>query len=120
MSVSGQEPFIVYAISNEMITDESKAGLEKADAKAGNPPIYVPTAEEQVGDFSDGFAGILKDPLNDYYPFPNGIIPQDRLADTHAWRIRTLLEIPCLEFPEGVTPLTQLHYVTEPAAGGLN
>jgi TRAP-type C4-dicarboxylate transport system substrate-binding protein len=48
MSVSGQEPFIVYAIANEMITDESKAGLEKADAKAGNPPIYVPTAEESA------------------------------------------------------------------------
>ncbi len=48
MSVSGREPFAVYAIANEMITNESKAGLEKADAKAGNSPIYVPTAEEDA------------------------------------------------------------------------
>ncbi len=48
MSVSGREPFVVYAIANEMITNESKVGLEKADQKQGNPPIYVPTDEEMA------------------------------------------------------------------------
>lgn len=48
MSVSGQEPFIMYAIANEMITDESKASLEKADEKMGNPPIVILTEEQEA------------------------------------------------------------------------
>jgi TRAP-type C4-dicarboxylate transport system substrate-binding protein len=48
MSVSGQIPSATYAVSNELITNESKTSMEKADAKLGNPPVYVPTEAERV------------------------------------------------------------------------
>jgi TRAP-type C4-dicarboxylate transport system substrate-binding protein len=46
MSVSGQVPSSIYAIANEMITNESKEQLIKIDQKQGNPGIYDPTPEE--------------------------------------------------------------------------
>jgi len=51
---------------------------------------YVPTAAERNGEFV-AFAGQLIDPFaSPPAPFPGGIIPAGRLADTFAWRIRRL------------------------------
>ncbi|MGH9842869.1 MAG: pre-peptidase C-terminal domain-containing protein, partial [Blastocatellia bacterium] len=46
---------------------------------------YVPTPNERNGDFIS-FAGLLLDPVSNM-PFPNGLIPANRLGDPHAWRI---------------------------------
>jgi TRAP-type C4-dicarboxylate transport system substrate-binding protein len=46
MSVSGQIPSVIYAVANELITDESREDLVNIDEKLGNQPIYVPTEDE--------------------------------------------------------------------------
>jgi TRAP-type C4-dicarboxylate transport system substrate-binding protein len=47
MSVSGQEASAQYSAVNEAMAAEDKAAIEGSDKGAGNPPIYVPTADEQ-------------------------------------------------------------------------
>ena len=50
-------------------------------------PAYVPTVAERGGDFS-GYAGLtLLDPLNSNQPFPNNMIPANRLDSIFVWRI---------------------------------
>ncbi len=46
MSVSGPEASAIYSAANEALAAEDKAAIEGSDKGAGNPPIYVPTAEE--------------------------------------------------------------------------
>ena len=46
MSVSGPDASAVYSAVNEALAAEDKAAIEGSDKGAGNPPIYVPTAEE--------------------------------------------------------------------------
>lgn len=46
MTATGQIPSVIYSIANEGATNESKTALEAADVRLGNPPVYVPTAEE--------------------------------------------------------------------------
>jgi len=48
MSVSGQIPSVIYAVANELITNESREDLENLDEKLGNQPIYVPTQDEMA------------------------------------------------------------------------
>jgi alpha-tubulin suppressor-like RCC1 family protein len=47
--------------------------------------VYIPTAAERVGDFSS-FGGALMDPTTNL-PFPNNIIPANRLPDPFAFRV---------------------------------
>ncbi|HEX6893859.1 MAG TPA: kelch repeat-containing protein, partial [Bryobacteraceae bacterium] len=47
--------------------------------------VYVPTAAERAGNFSQ-FAGLLVDPANNQ-AFPGGIIPPKQLGAVYAWRI---------------------------------
>ncbi len=49
------------------------------------PAVYVPTTQERSGNFS-AFAGLLVDPLTNQ-PFPNGVIPANRLGSIYAFRI---------------------------------
>ncbi len=46
MSVSGPEASAKYSAANQALAAEDKAAVEGSDKGAGNPPIYVPTAEE--------------------------------------------------------------------------
>ena len=46
MSVSNPDAFSPYNAANEALAAEDKAAIEGSDKGAGNPPIYVPTAEE--------------------------------------------------------------------------
>lgn len=46
LSVSGSEASAVYGAANEGDAAGDKGAIEGSDKGAGNPPIYVPTAEE--------------------------------------------------------------------------
>jgi hypothetical protein len=46
MSVSNPDTFSAYNAANEALAAEDKAAIEGSDKGAGNPPIYVPTADE--------------------------------------------------------------------------
>jgi TRAP-type C4-dicarboxylate transport system substrate-binding protein len=46
MSVSNPDTFSAYNAANEALAAEDKAAIEGSDKGAGNPPIYMPTAEE--------------------------------------------------------------------------
>jgi TRAP-type C4-dicarboxylate transport system substrate-binding protein len=48
MSVSGKEASALYTTANEKATMGAKKAVEGSDKGAGNPPIYVPTAEEMA------------------------------------------------------------------------
>lgn len=48
MDVSGPENSATYTIANEEETQGTKKGLEGSDKGAGNPPIYVLSAEEKA------------------------------------------------------------------------
>jgi len=83
---------------------------------------YVPTASERNGDFSP-FAGLLRDPITNM-PFPNGIIPANRLGDPHAWRILNQVGAPALVnaasysatevAPESIVAIFGTRLATEP------
>jgi TRAP-type transport system periplasmic protein len=46
MSVSGRDASGMYSAVNQALAAEDKAAIEGSDKGAGNPPIYVPTADE--------------------------------------------------------------------------
>lgn len=48
LSVSGQIPSVIYSVANEEVTQGDRATLEMIDGKKGNPPVYVPTADEMA------------------------------------------------------------------------
>jgi TRAP-type C4-dicarboxylate transport system substrate-binding protein len=46
MSVSGPQASATYSAANEALAAEDKGAIEGSDKGAGNPPIYIPTADE--------------------------------------------------------------------------
>ena len=49
------------------------------------PSVYVPTAAELTGNFSD-FSGLLVNPTTNQ-PYANGVIPGNQLGTVFAWRV---------------------------------
>jgi hypothetical protein len=78
---------------------------------------YVPSRAERIGDFS-AFPRPLIDPLTNA-PFPNNIIPANRLLGDFAWRLAPsgpAAGEPCLNFPSAVS-FTTANYITGRTAG---
>lgn len=61
--------------------------------------VYVPSAEERSGRHT-AFVGLLRDP-DSGVPFPNGIIPANRLGGVYAWRIGPLRPVTVVSSASG-------------------
>ena len=80
----GGTEFLAHIALPEVLNQQFCDQVELASGSYAN--VYVPTALERRGDFS-AFNGLLLNP-DDNMPYPDGRIPDDRLAKgLYAWRV---------------------------------